>query len=98
MKIGPIAIEPNALPVSPERKPMPAAAPGARAQAEPSAAVALSPAAKALSAASADPTFDSAKVERISEAIRQGRFTVDAEAIADKLISNAAEILGRRDS
>jgi negative regulator of flagellin synthesis FlgM len=99
MKIGPIAIEPSALPGSPERKPMPAAEPpAARPQAAgPSAEVVLSPAAKALSAAAAEPAFDTAKVERISEAIREGRFKIDAEAIADKLISNAAEILGRRE-
>ena len=38
--------------------------------------------------------FDAEKVLRIAQAIRDGRFTVDAHAIADKLIANAREILG----
>jgi len=42
-----------------------------------------------------DASFDKAKVERISAAIRDGRFQVDAGAIADKLIANAQELLGR---
>jgi negative regulator of flagellin synthesis FlgM len=61
----------------------------------PSTEVALSPAATSLGDVSADPTFDSAKVERIATAIREGKFTVNAEAIADKLIINAEELLGR---
>ena len=44
----------------------------------------------------ADPAFDTAKVERIAQAIRDGKFTVNAEAIADKLIVNAEELLGRK--
>jgi negative regulator of flagellin synthesis FlgM len=63
--------------------------------AEPSAQVELSPTASALSHAAADPTFDAAKVERIAQAIRDGKFKVHPEAIADKLISNAQELLGR---
>jgi len=38
--------------------------------------------------------FDAEKVQRISEAIRDGKFTVNADAIADKLIANAQELLG----
>jgi negative regulator of flagellin synthesis FlgM len=45
-----------------------------------------------------DPTFDAAKVERIAQAIRDGKFTVNPEAIADKLIVNAEELLGRKAS
>lgn len=44
----------------------------------------------------ADPTFDAAKVERIKQAIDDGTYKVNAEAIADKLIANAQEVLGRR--
>ena len=55
----------------------------------------LSPAASLLSAASADPSFDSAKVDRIAQAIKDGKFSVNHEAIADKLIANAQELLGR---
>ena len=39
-------------------------------------------------------SFDAAKVAEIARAIREGHFKVDAEAIADKLISNARELLG----
>lgn len=40
-------------------------------------------------------SFDAAKVSRISQAISAGKFTINAEAIADKLISNTKEMLGR---
>ena len=42
-----------------------------------------------------DGSFDAAKVERIAQAIRDGKFQVNHEAIADKLIANATEMLGR---
>ena len=38
--------------------------------------------------------FDAGKVTRISQAIADGSFEVNAEAIADKLIANAQEVLG----
>jgi negative regulator of flagellin synthesis FlgM len=66
----------------------PATAATSGAASEPSAKVALSNAALAGD-------FDSEKVERIAQAIRDGKFQVNAEAIADKLISNAADLLGR---
>ena len=65
----------------------------AASQAESSTQVDLSATASALS--ENDPTFDSAKVERIAQAIKDGKFTVNHQAIADKLISNAQELLGR---
>jgi negative regulator of flagellin synthesis FlgM len=40
--------------------------------------------------------FDGAKVDRISKAIRAGSYKVNPEAIADKLIANAAELLARK--
>lgn len=61
---------------------------------EASTKVALSPAAQQVSEANAD--FDAEKVSRIAQAIRDGKFTVNAEAIADKLISNAKELLSGR--
>ena len=57
--------------------------------------VELSPEATMLSHASEDPSFDQAKVERIAQAIREGSFSIDPGAIADKLLSNAQEVLGR---
>lgn len=62
---------------------------------EPSAKVQLSPAATQLAADQTDGVFDAEKVKRISDAIREGKFEVNAEAIADKLISNAQELLGK---
>jgi negative regulator of flagellin synthesis FlgM len=57
--------------------------------------VELSPEATMLSQASADPSFDAAKVDRIAQAIRDGSFQINAGAIADKLLSNAQELLDR---
>lgn len=101
MKIGQFENK-AAVPTTPiERKSGPAshagAAPGAAASAEPSATVALSSAASQLTVAAGDSAgaFDAAKVARISDAIRDGKFSVNAEAIADKLIANAQELLGR---
>jgi negative regulator of flagellin synthesis FlgM len=97
MKIGPLESKPLTPATATERKPG-AAASGAAA-AEPSAKVELSPAAAtSLGEAAADPTFDSAKVERIAQAIRDGKFEINPQAIADKLIVNAQELLGRKPS
>jgi negative regulator of flagellin synthesis FlgM len=96
MKIGPIDSKFATLPVQ-ERRAAPAGGGAADTAREPSAQVALSPAAKLLSSVAASSgSFDSAKVESIAQAIREGRFTVNADAIADKLIDNAEELLGRR--
>lgn len=46
-------------------------------------------------AADGEGSFDAAKVEEIARAIRNGEFKVNAQAIADKLISNAQELLDR---
>lgn len=68
-----------------------AAAPAASAQ------VAISSTAKlAASAGADDGSFDAAKVSRISKAISEGKFTVNATAIADKLVANAQELLSAR--
>jgi negative regulator of flagellin synthesis FlgM len=61
---------------------------------EPSAKVQLSTTVAQLAAGGSEGVFDTAKVERISEAIRNGQFKVNPEAIADKLIANAQELLG----
>ena len=62
--------------------------------AESSSLVALSSAATTL-LGGADAEFDAGKVERISTAISQGQYTVNPEAIADKLLANAQELLSR---
>ena len=64
--------------------------------AEPSAQVAISPAASLLAKVADDPAFDAAKVERIATALREGKYQINAEAIAEKLIVNAEELLGRK--
>jgi negative regulator of flagellin synthesis FlgM len=93
MKIGPLESKPTTAPAAPERKA--ASAPAAPA-AQASAQVELSPAATMISGLATDPSFDAAKVEKIAQAIRDGKFTVNPEAIADKLIVNAEELLGRK--
>lgn len=92
MKIGPLESKPVAAQPA-ERKPATVATDK---PAEASAKVELSTAATQLTGSSADASFDTAKVDRISQAIRDGKFKVDPEAIADKLIVNAQELLGRK--
>jgi negative regulator of flagellin synthesis FlgM len=92
MKIGPI--ESNAAPAAAgvERK---ANASGKPAPAvEASAKVDLSAGLQGTAAAG-PAEFDSAKVERIAQAIRDGSYRINADAIADKLISNATELIAR---
>ena len=95
MKIGHLENSTATQAIS-ERKPGAAAtpAPAAAGGVEASAKVALSPTVSQLAAGSTEGVFDAEKVQRISEAIRDGRFTVNADAIADKLIANAQELLG----
>jgi len=68
------------------------------AEPEASAQLELSPTAASLMAASDDGSFDAAKVARISQAISDGKFTINADAIAGKMISNAQELLSRGNS
>ena len=42
---------------------------------------------------SSSPAFDSAKVESIKQAIRDGQFTINSGAIADKLLAGVQEFL-----
>lgn len=65
------------------------------AEATNSAQVSLSTTGSAIAEGAADPSFDAAKVERIAQAIRDGKFQVNPEKIADKLISNAQDLLKR---
>jgi negative regulator of flagellin synthesis FlgM len=95
MKIGPLESKPSATPVATERKAQSTSGTtAAGGSAEPSAKVALSSAAM-LSTDGADGSFDTEKVKRIAQAIRDGQFEINPEAIADKLIANAQELLGK---
>ena len=55
--------------------------------------VTLSAAARGVDATKSTADFDTAKVKAIKAAIEKGTFRVDAEAVADKLLSNAYETL-----
>lgn len=55
--------------------------------------VTLSPQSQALSTEGSKADVDTNKVESIKTAIANGSFKVNAEAIADKLLSNASEML-----
>ncbi len=94
MKIGPL----NNSPVTTQPVERKSSTATATTGTEPSAQVALSTEATALASSSTDSTFDAKKVERIAQAIRDGKFKVNADAIADKLIVNAQELLGRKPS
>lgn len=76
---------------------------GVRAAGRPTAAagapvdqVAVSAAGVQMGALGGTVDFDSVKVDIIRQAIREGRFSVNAEAIADRLIADAAALLGPR--
>jgi negative regulator of flagellin synthesis FlgM len=89
MKIGPVDLKPAATaPVTDRKGPS-----GPVAQAEPSARVALSTEAALTGSEATRADFDAEKVGRIAQAIRDGKFQVNAEAIADKLIANAQDLL-----
>lgn len=66
----------------------------------PSVGVTVSDAARALEQAggSEAPEVDMDKVNAMRQAISQNSFSVNAEAIADKLLANARETLGRTTS
>lgn len=57
--------------------------------------VTLSGAASALFDGTVDGTFDEEKVNRIRQSIADGTYQINHGAIADKLIANAQELLGK---
>lgn len=63
------------------------------APADASATVALSSTAATLLSGGTATEFDAHKVARMSQAIADGTFRINPEAIADKLIANAQELL-----
>ena len=102
MKIGHPADKPTAAPIkagpgtpASAANGTAAAASAIPAQADASANIRLSNTASTLLSGSATPEFDAEKVARISKAIDDGSFKINPEAIADKLISNATELLGK---
>lgn len=99
MKIGNPADKPgSAAPVAPVRSQpaeTKAAQAGAHHGADPSAKVELSNTASSLLEGGASADFDADKVARIAQAISDGKFEINAEKIADRLIANAHEVLGK---
>ena len=101
MKIGNPADKPgSAAPVAPVRnQPAETAksqeAAKTSAPTDPSAKVELSNAASSLLEGGASADFDADKVARIAQAISDGKFEINAEKIADRLIANAHEVLGK---
>jgi len=98
MKIGPNVEKPVSHPVAPGAQPGADAAktPAAGASAtlnDASAKIELSSTASTLLSSGVSAEFDAQKVARIAQAIASGSFKIDPEAIADKLISNAQELL-----
>jgi negative regulator of flagellin synthesis FlgM len=104
MKIGNPADKPVALPVAgthaaaAETAKASAAAPGATpgaAGTDASAKVELSSTATTLLSGGASGEYDANKVAQVGESIANGSFKVNPEAIADKLIANAQELLSK---
>jgi negative regulator of flagellin synthesis FlgM len=99
MKIGSLDTKATVAPMQNDRKSGSAGkADGASGTTEPSATVQISSAAGIISSADADGTFDADKVQRMAQAIRDGKFEVNADKIADKLIANTQEILRKYSS
>ena len=72
------------------------AAKGAQAASAAGVPVTVSTAARALEQTGrATGDFDANKVKAVRAAIEKGTFSVNAEAVADKMLSNAQEILSR---
>ncbi len=101
MKIGHPADKPPPVPgvgtpaAAESAKPAAAAPGGLAAPADASARVEISSTATGLLSGGTSADFDADKVARMSEAIAGGTFRINADAIADKLIANAQELLAK---
>lgn len=97
MKIGPPIDKPVLAPGTAERKTTAETNSAGSTATDASAKVLLSDAVTTLLAGKepVSAEFDKAKVERIAQAIADGKFTVNPAAVADKLIANANELLGK---
>jgi negative regulator of flagellin synthesis FlgM len=94
MKIGQLDNSQKLAAPSPDVRNAPPAKDGkAAATVEASAKVELSAAGSLLAAEGNTADFDAEKVARIAQAIRDGKFEVNAEAIADKLIAHTRDLL-----
>lgn len=62
----------------------------------PQEAVSLSSLAGTLQASESKPPVNSARIQEIKQAIAEGRFKVNPEAIADRLIETARDLLNTR--
>lgn len=60
---------------------------------QPGVTVTLSSGVQAASSSNGSDVFNAEKVEAMKQAIASGTFQVNAEAIADKMLANAAEML-----
>jgi negative regulator of flagellin synthesis FlgM len=102
MKIGSFENKAAVAPMQNDRKSGSAdktgSADAASAAAQPSATVSISSTASLISSMDNDGTFDAEKVARMAQAIRDGKFEVNADAIADKLIANTQELLRKYSS
>ena len=74
------------------------AAPAASTAANPSATIELSTAASTLLSGGVTAEFDAQKVAQVSQSIDAGQYKINPQVIADKLISNAQELLSKSKS
>lgn len=88
MKIDPSTKPAGPPPANAQR----AAAPGKQASAA-SDDVHLSALSAQMNTSGDEPVFDSARVSEIKQAISDGRFSINAGAIADRLIATAQELV-----
>jgi negative regulator of flagellin synthesis FlgM len=101
MKIGQTPASPGVAPTgsaATSARPAPDGAHGSATartgKTEGSSTVQLSSTARAL-LDGADSSFDAEKVERVRQSISDGTYKINPEAIADKLIANAQDVLGK---
>jgi negative regulator of flagellin synthesis FlgM len=96
MKISHDVAHPMHSPDKPTAKP--AIAPGRIVPTRPTLeSVKISDVSRSLATATsaAEPPFDTQRVEAIKAAISAGQFKVDPEAVADKVIDSASQLLGK---
>ncbi|MDD2880943.1 MAG: flagellar biosynthesis anti-sigma factor FlgM [Rhodoferax sp.] len=96
----PVAVSSNAANLAAKNGPVagtPAKTTAAKSTQAAGVAVTVSPMARSLEAGSTSETadIDTVKVNAVRASIAQGTYKVNAEAIADKLLANAQEMLTR---